>query len=206
MMATAAARQSRKRSRLWPVAIPVAALVVYYSITCTAILRAASLQQLHPADAIVVFGAAEYDGHPSPVLRARLDHAFQLYEDHLASLVIVSGGSGGDPNYTEGGVGTEYLMEKGIPESSLIAETQGDDTAESARRIAVIMRKNRLHTCIAVSDEYHVFRVRKLLEHQGLKVYLAPRPGSRPHSMFMRAEGVLREATSYLVWQLRIPT
>ncbi len=201
-----AVERGTKRRRLWLISIPIAALGVYYCFTSLAILRAASLQQLHPADAIVVFGAAEYDGHPSPVLRARLDHAFDLYEQHLAPVVIVSGGSGGDPNYTEGGVGTDYLMQRGIPEASLIAETQGDDTAESARRISVIMHKNRMHSCIAVSDEYHVFRVRKLLEHEGLKVYLAPRPDSRPHSTWLRAEGVLREATSYLVWQLRIPT
>lgn len=207
-MATAVARgrTRRKRNRYWFVVVPVAVLAIYYAITCSAILQAASLQQLHPADAIVVFGAAEYDGRPSPVLRARLDHAYDLYEQGLAPVVIVSGGSGGDPSYTEGGVGSDYLLHRGIPEASLIAETQGDDTAESARRIGVIMHKNHMHSCLAVSDEYHVFRVRKLLQHEDLTVYLAPRSDSRPHSAFMRAENVLREATSYLVWQLRIPT
>lgn len=206
MMATAVARQRTGRRRTWLIAIPVTGLIIYYGITSSAILRSASLQQLHPADAIVVFGAAEYDGRPSPVLRARLDHAFDLYQLHLAPVIIVSGGSGGDPRYTEGGVGANYLMQRGVPESSLIAETQGDDTAESARRVGVIMHKNRMHSCVVVSDEYHVFRASRFLEHEGLEVYLAPRPDSRPRSEWLRALGVLREATSYLVWQLHIPT
>ena len=96
-------------------------------------------------------------------------------------------------------------MRRGIPDSKLIAETQGSDTASSAERIAVIMRANRLRSCVAVSDAYHVFRIRKLLEHEGVKVYEAPRPDSRPRSAWQRAAAVLREAASYLVWKLNIP-
>jgi uncharacterized SAM-binding protein YcdF (DUF218 family) len=94
-------------------------------------------------------------------------------------------------------------MHRGIPERNLIAETQGRDTAESAVRVAVIMRANGLHSCVAVSDAYHVFRIRKLLEHEGLwPVYVAPRPDSRPHGVVQRTVAVLREATSYLLWKL----
>jgi uncharacterized SAM-binding protein YcdF (DUF218 family) len=90
-----------------------------------------------------------------------------------------------------------------VAESSLIAETQGRDTSESAVRVAVIMRANGLRSCVAVSDAYHVFRIRKLLEHEGISpVYVAPRPDSRPHSVLQRTMAVLREATSYLVWKL----
>jgi uncharacterized SAM-binding protein YcdF (DUF218 family) len=202
------AGQPRRRSHwlLWLFALAAALLAGSLGAISIGVVRGASLQELHPSDAIVVFGAAEYSGHPSPVYRARLDHAFELYQRGLAPVVITTGGSGGDPRYNEGQVGHDYLMSLGVPEANLIAETQGTDTAESARRIGVILRANHMRTCIAVSDQYHVFRVRKLLEHEGVKVYLAPRPDSRPHTEAERALAVLREATSYLLWRLHIPT
>jgi len=168
------------------------------------IVRTANLQQLQRADAIVVFGAAEYAGRPSPVFRARLDHAFTLFQQGVAPVVITTGGAAQDPSFTEGGVGRDYLMRRGIAERNLIAETQGTDTAHSAERVGVIMRTNHMHTCVAVSDQYHVFRIQKLLEHQGMQVYVAPRPDSRPHSALFRALAVLREAFSYLAWQMHL--
>ena len=92
-------------------------------------------------------------------------------------------------------------MTPGVPASDLIAETQGSDTAQSAERVAGIMRANHMHSCVAVSDAYHVFRIRKLLEHEGVEVHIAPRPDSRPRSAGQRAEAVLREAVSYVLWQ-----
>jgi uncharacterized SAM-binding protein YcdF (DUF218 family) len=179
------------------------ALAVWLSITAGRIVHEGSLQELHPADAIVVFGAAEYSGHPSPVLRARLDHAFDLFQKGLAPVVITTGGAAADPSFSEGGVGRDYLEHRGIPERNLIAETQGSDTAQSARRVAVIMRANGLHSCIAVSDAYHVYRIKRLLERDGIiPVYVSPRPDSRSHSIFSRAYAVLREACSYLAWKM----
>jgi len=181
------------------------AVFLFLMVTMARIVETASREEIHPADAIVVFGAAEYSGHPSPVLRARLDHALDLFHRGLAPVVITTGGAAADPLFSEGGVGSDYLMHHGIPERSLIAETQGRDTAESAHRVAVIMRANGLHSCIAVSDAYHVFRIRKLLEHEGIgPIYTAPRPDSRPHTFLQRAEAALREATSYLLWKLGI--
>jgi uncharacterized SAM-binding protein YcdF (DUF218 family) len=134
-----------------------------------------------------------------------LDHGFQLFRQKIAPVVITTGGSAADPSFSEGGVGRDYLERLGIPERNLIAETQGSDTAQSAMRVAVIMRANGLHSCVAVSDAYHVFRIKILLEHEGLgPVYVAPRPGSRPHSLGPRAYAVLRESCSYLVWKLGI--
>jgi uncharacterized SAM-binding protein YcdF (DUF218 family) len=168
------------------------------------IIRTADQQELHRGDAIVVFGAAEYAGRPSPVYRARLDHAFNLFQQGIAPVIITTGAAGMDPSFSEGGVGRDYLMRRGIPEPNLIAETQGADTAHSAERVAVIMRTNRMRSCVAVSDQYHVFRIQKLLEHEGVQVYVAPRPDSRPHSAWQRLLAVLREAISYLAWQLRL--
>jgi uncharacterized SAM-binding protein YcdF (DUF218 family) len=186
-------------------ALGVLALATFLVLAAVRVVHEASLQEVHPADVIVVFGAAEYAGHPSPVLRARLDHAFNLFQQGLAPVVITTGGAAADPSFSEGGVGRDYLMHRGIPERNLIAETQGSDTAQSAVRVAVIMRANGLHSCVAVSDAYHVFRIKRLLEHEGIgPVYVAPRPDSRPHSVLQRGYAVLREACSYLVWKLGI--
>jgi uncharacterized SAM-binding protein YcdF (DUF218 family) len=193
----------RHQWALWLEGLLLAALVAFLTVTGIRIAHEASLQELHKADAIVVFGAAEYAGRPSPVLRARLDHAFDLFRQGLAPVVITTGGAAADPSFSEGGVGLDYLKHRGIPERNLIAETQGSDTAQSAVRVAVIMRANGLHSCVAVSDAYHVFRIKRLLQHQGIgPVYVAPRPGSRPHSFVQRTYAVLREACSYLLWKL----
>jgi uncharacterized SAM-binding protein YcdF (DUF218 family) len=184
-------------------ALGLLALATFLALTAVRVVHEGSWQELHPADAIVVFGAAEYAGHPSPVLRARLDHAFNLFQQGIAPVVITTGGAAEDPNFSEGGVGRDYLKRRGIPERNLIAETQGSDTAQSAMRVAVIMRANGLHSCVAVSDAYHVFRIKRLLEHEGLgPVYVAPRPDSRPHSVVQRIYAVLREACSYLGWKM----
>jgi uncharacterized SAM-binding protein YcdF (DUF218 family) len=186
-------------------ALALAALAAFLVVTAVRIVREGRSQELHQADAIVVFGAAEYAGHPSPVLRARLDHAFDLFHRGIAPVVITTGGAASDPSFSEGGVGRDYLEHRGVPERNLIAETQGSDTAQSAVRVAVIMRANGLHSCIAVSDAYHVFRIKKLLEHEGIgPVYVSPRPDSRPHSVAQRAFAVLREASSYLLWTLGV--
>ena len=178
------------------------ALLLFLGITGMRIARAASETPAHKADAIVIFGAAEYAGRPSPVYRARLDHGFELFKKGMAPVVITTGGAGQDPDFSEGGVGRDYLLRRGIPEQNLIGETQSSDTARSAERVANIMHVNHMHTCIAVSDAYHVFRIRALLEHEGVQVEVSPRPESRPHSLVQRFVAVMREAMSYLVWEL----
>ena len=205
MSDAAAKRPLRRHWTLWLGALAAAAVLIWLAAICLGIIGEAARQELNSADAIVVFGAAEYSGRPSPVYRARLDHAFELFQRGIAPVVITTGGAAADPRYNEGGVGHDYLMHRGIPDSNLIAETQGSDTAQSAERIGVIMRTNHMHSCVAVSDAYHVFRIRKLLQHEGMQVYVSPRPDSRPHSTWQRAEAVLREAVSYVVWRLHMP-
>jgi uncharacterized SAM-binding protein YcdF (DUF218 family) len=204
-MIAAAHRRRRGRWLLELVGVAALALAVWLVSASVQIVREAGLQELHPADVIVVFGAAEYAGRPSPVFRARLDHAYDLFQRQVAPVVITTGGAAADPSFSEGGVGHDYLMHRGIPERNLIAETQGFDTASSAERVAVIMRANRMHNCVAVSDAYHVFRIRELLEHEGVQVYVAPRPDSRPRSLWQRALAVLHEAAGYVAWKLHIP-
>jgi uncharacterized SAM-binding protein YcdF (DUF218 family) len=201
----AANQHPHPRSWLRLLLLFIAAVLLFLVMTAVQVVHTASLQEIQRADAIVVFGAAEYSGRPSPVLRARLDHALEVFHHGVAPVVITTGGAAADPTFSEGGVGRDYLMRHGVPERSLIAETQGRDTAESAIRVGVIMRANGLHSCIAVSDAYHVFRIRKLLEHEGVApVYVAPRPDSRPHSTWQRSVAVLRETASYFLWKLGI--
>ena len=200
------ASASTSRSHWIAQFLVVAALLVagYLIFVSWQIVAESSKQDLHHADAIVVFGAAQYDGHPSPVFRARLDHAFELFQEHLAPVVLTTGGSGSDPSFSEGGVGHDYLVHRGILESSVIAETQATDTAESAKRLAVIMRENHMSSCIAVSDAYHVFRIRNLLEREGIRVYVSPRPDSRPHSLWQKGVALLRESASFMLWKLHL--
>jgi uncharacterized SAM-binding protein YcdF (DUF218 family) len=177
------------------------ALILFFGLTGSRIVSAAAESPAHKADVIAIFGAAEYSGRPSPVYRARLDHGYELFQKGLAPFVITTGGSGLDPEFSEGGVGKDYLQRRGIPEQALIAETQGTDTAQSAERVANIMRANGMHSCIAVSDAYHVFRIRALLEYEGVQVEVAPRGESRPRHVWDRFTAVMREAASYLLWK-----
>jgi uncharacterized SAM-binding protein YcdF (DUF218 family) len=179
----------------------VGAFFAYFGAICFYIVRQSRVDEARPADAIVVFGAAQYSGHPSPVFRARLDHAYQLFAEHLAPVIITTGGQGGDPKYSEGGVGHDYLASRGIPDHNLIAETQSDDTSESVERVEAIMQTNGMHSCIAVSDPYHLFRVRKMLEREGVAVYTSPRAQAKPLGRWARFVAVAREAVSYIAWR-----
>ena len=195
---------STRRPRIWLrmfAAIFVAALAWVLAIFWL-VSRQASRDESQHADAIVVFGAAEYAGHPSPIYRARLDHAYTLFKSGFAPLIITSGGAADDPNFTEGGVGRDYLVSRGVPDGAVIAETQSGDTSESAARIANIFRTNRLHTCVAVSDGYHMFRVKRMLEREGVVAYASPRPDSRLTSHWQRTKVKLREVMSYTAWKL----
>ncbi|MFY9842098.1 MAG: YdcF family protein [Terriglobales bacterium] len=185
--------------------VVLGALLLFFGVTGSRIVRAASETPTKKADVIAIFGAAEYAGRPSPVYRARLDHGYDLFEKGMAPVVITTGGAAQDPDFSEGGVGRSYLLRRGVPEQALIEETQGSDTAQSAARVANIMRANEMRSCIAVSDAYHMFRIRALLEHEGVQVQLAPRPESRPHSLLERFVAVMREAASFLAWKAGLP-
>jgi len=152
----------------------------------------ANQDQAAHADAIGVLGAAEYDGRPSPVYRARLDHALELYHRGIAPLIITLGGSGGDA-YSEGSVGEEYLISKGVPEEDIIAETESRNTEESARRIAVIARVNGLHRLVIVSDAA-----------EGLDVLTSPRPRPAVEDKPIEAERFAHEILSYTLWRMHL--
>ena len=202
-MSTGSSLRGRKMAAI-VLLLLLTAVVMFDITTSSAIVQQATIDERRPADAIVVFGAAEYSGRPSPVLRARLDHGLDLYRQDMAPFIITTGGSGKDPRYSEGGVGHAYLLAHGVPDEALIEETQGGDTAQSAERVAVIMHANGLRTCLAVSDAYHLFRVKRLMDKEGVDCYTSPRPGSIPHSPWARFWAVERETFSYTLWILHI--
>jgi uncharacterized SAM-binding protein YcdF (DUF218 family) len=194
----------RKSILLRLLAILLAVAVLYSARIAYRIIHASQGDSLRKADAIIVFGAAEYAGRPSPVLKARLDHALDLYQAGLAPVVITTGGAGLDPVYSEGGVGRDYLTKHGVPDVSLIAETQGNDTAESSDRVGAIMRTNRMHTALVVSDAYHIFRIKQMMLTEGIQAFGAPRPDSLPKTRSGRLVGIGREVVSYWAWKLHI--
>ena len=156
-----------------------------------------------PSDAIAVFGAAEYDGHPSPVFRARLDHAESLYSRGIAPLIITLGGDGGD-HYSEGRVGEEYLVGAGVPDSDIIAETESTSTDESVRRLAVIARTNNLQRIVVVSDATHLFRIHQICAANGLNVLTSPRSRVPIEGPSGQRERIQHEILSYTLWRLRL--
>ncbi len=169
----------------------------------TQIEHYASEDQAAPSDAICVFGAAEYDGRPSPVYRARLDQALELYHRGIAPLIITLGGPGGD-QYTEGAVGRDYLISRGVPEQDIIAETQSRDTEESARRVAVIARANGFKRLVIVSDGTHLFRIHALCAAYGLDILTSPRPTAPIEDASLEFDRIAHEILSYTFWRLHL--
>ena len=153
---------------------------------------------------ILELGAAEYRGRPSPVLRARLDHALELFHRKLAPRLLTTGGAGGDPDYTEGGVGRNYLVERNVPSEAIIVEPEGETTAHSTAAAGEIMRRMGLKSCILVSDGYHIFRAKKMLESSGITVYGSPRPSSVAPGRWEQWWLYLRQAVGYMMWRVGI--
>ena len=129
-------------------------LLGYLFYIAKQIERQSTADEEHPADVIIVLGAAEYRGKPSPVLQARLNHALVLYLKGLAPYMLTTGGAGGDPTFTEGEVGRAYLVEHGVPSEAILVEPHGATTAQSLEASVEIMRRMNLHSCIVVSDGY----------------------------------------------------
>jgi uncharacterized SAM-binding protein YcdF (DUF218 family) len=186
------------RSLLWKalaaVGVAIFGLLTYLTIQ---IGRQSARDEARPADVILVLGAAEYRGRPSPVLKARLDHALGLWDRKLAPVVITTGGAGGDPDYTEGGVGRSYLIAHNVPAEAIIVEPEGETTAHSIAAAGEIMQRMALRSCILVSDGYHIYRAKKMMESRGIKVYGSPRQSSGEKNEWWL---YVRQSVGYLLW------
>jgi uncharacterized SAM-binding protein YcdF (DUF218 family) len=166
--------------------------------------RYAYEDQAAPADVICVFGAAEYAGRPSPVLRARLDHALALYEHGIAPVILTLGGGAPGDTFTEGKVGEAYLMANGVPEKAIIAETQSKSTEEQALRIVAIARTNGYHRIVIVSDPTHLFRIREICAHEGLQVLTSPRQQVSAVGSSAEWKQVWHEIVTYTLWRMHL--
>lgn len=193
----------RKRLLAGTLAVFVALILAYLLWITRQIQEQADRDEAHPADVILVLGAAEYRGKPSPVLQARLNHALLLYLRGLAPYVLTTGGAGGDPVFTEGEVGRAYLTKHGVPSEAILVEPEGATTAQSVASAVEIMRRMGFRSCILVSDGYHIFRAKKMLEGEGMVVYGSPRPKS--HISQGRLDWLyFRQAVGYALWRIGI--
>jgi uncharacterized SAM-binding protein YcdF (DUF218 family) len=154
--------------------IVVVAIFVLWVISATAVLIWASRDEARPAQAIVVLGAAQYAGKPSPVLRARLDHALDLWNRHLASLLILTGGTGSGDTTSEAAVGRSYARKHGVPDSAILVESEGRTTSASMRAVAGMLEVRGLQSALLVSDPFHMLRLRILARRFGFTPYTSP--------------------------------
>ena len=170
-----------------------------------AIRRQAGREEARPADALVIFGAAEYNGSPSPVLKARLDHALELEDRDLVPLLITTGGSGGDPNFTEGGVARDYLIQQGVAEAKIVAETRSVTTYGSVKAVVQILTEHHARNCIVVSDGFHIYRIKLMFRDLGITAYGSPAPDSPiEDDPTLRVLYSIRETVVATLWHLRV--
>ena len=194
-------RIPQMKRALWNITAAVgAALLVTIAFLSVRIERQSLVDEAQPADLILVLGAAEYSGRPSPVFRARLDHAFELYQRKMAPRIMTTGGAGGDPVFTEGGVGRSYLMGRGVPSEAIVVETEGESTVQSTAIAGETMGRMNLRSVIVVSDGYHIYRVKKMLQARGFRVFGSPRKEHNPEPMHARWD-YLKQAIGYLLWR-----
>ena len=186
------------------IGLAITALVLTVAILSTRIERQSQVDEAQSADVILVLGAAEYRGHPSPVLKARLDHALDLYQRKFAPRIMTTGGAGGEHVFTEGTVGRAYLTSHGVPTDAIIVESEGESTVQTIALAAEIMRRMGLRTVIVVSDGYHIYRVKKMLESRGLMAYGSPR---KEHSLEPLHDrwNFVKQAIGYLLWRAGVP-
>lgn len=149
----------------------VVLFVVYWLITLVQVWSAGRADHDAPVDAIVVMGAAQYDGRPSPQLQARLDHVVELWSDGSAPLVIVTGGKQPGDRFTEAEASRRYLVDRGVPASAIVGEESGRSSWESLRNVAESADEWGVRTVILVSDPFHSLRIRLIAEELGLVAY-----------------------------------
>ena len=154
--------------------IGVVTVSCLWLISAVAVLVWSSRDEARPAQAIVVLGAAQYAGKPSPVLRARLDHALDLWNRHLASLLILTGGTGSGDTTSEAAVGRNYAKKHGVPDSAILVENEGRTTSESMRAVAGMLEVRGLQSALLVSDPFHMLRLRILARRFGFTPYTSP--------------------------------
>lgn len=158
----------------------------------------------HPhSDAIVVLGASQYNGRPSPVFQARLDHALVLYNEGVASHIVTVGGKEPGDNYTEAGSGAAYLHQHGVPKSALVALQTGRDTLQSLRAVKASFTAHSWHTAVLVTDPWHCLRARTMARDLGIKADTSPeRTGPAVSGTGVEVRYIARETEAYIYYEI----
>jgi uncharacterized SAM-binding protein YcdF (DUF218 family) len=165
----------------WGTIVGLAALLAilgYFVYLYRAIRDFAGRDEAQSAEIIVVLGAAQYNGRPSPVLKARLDHALKLYNEGLAHLIITTGSYGSDPNISEAEVGRKYLVQHGVPVGNIVTEQGSGTTYDSIQAASGLLKAKGSKTALVVSDGFHLFRVKQMFADNGIIAYTSPAPNS----------------------------
>jgi len=195
----------RRHPILTVVAVVVLAVLGILLATAVAVWRAAhtdDARRIDHADVIVVLGAAQYNGTPTPVFVGRLEQAELLYHEHRASRVLVLGGNQPGDVTTEAASGRNYLIGHGLPPASVWAEPEGNDSYESLEAAARFMRAHDLHSAFLVSDPWHNLRIKKMASDLGIKGYASATWHSAARSESTRFEGYVRETFAYLYYRI----
>jgi uncharacterized SAM-binding protein YcdF (DUF218 family) len=146
------------------------------------------------ADAIVVLGAAQYDGRPSPVFRARLEHAVDLYESGVAEYLVVTGGKAAGDRTTEAAAARVFASARGVPASAILVEDRGRTTIESLHAVAVLLRDRGLESAVFVSDRTHMLRVLRIARDEGIVARGSPTSSSPTDATLLsRADATVHE-------------
>ena len=171
----------RRRILKWAALLVVLILISiggYWVYLYRAVRSSAGRDEAKVSDAIIVLGAAQYNGRPSKILKARLDHALELYKRGFAKSIITTGGYGPDPNYSEAQVSTEYLMKHGVSLIDIVTEQASLTTHDSIRAATVLMKSKDWKTVVVVSDGFHLYRLKEMFEDEGIVAYTSPAPAS----------------------------
>ena len=152
----------------------IATLLLFWAGWMAAVFVWSTLDQARPAESIVVLGAAQYDGHPSPVLRARLDHAVDLWNHQMARIVILTGGQGVGDTTSEAAVGRSYVKKRGVPDGAILLDSEGRTTRASLLAVSRLLSNRGMKTAILVSDPFHMLRLWVLSRRFGMIPYTSP--------------------------------
>ena len=172
-------------------------LALILALVFAGVYREGAIENLQTADAIVVLGAAEWGGLPSPIFQARLDRAFDLFIQKYAPLIILTGGKGRNSIVSEAEAGKEYLIMRGIESEYMVIEEESRTTVENLRYVSSIIEEHDLHSILLVSHDFHIMRAKKIAEDNGITVFPAPVKARNELSKFKYS---LRETLMYLLY------
>ena len=184
------------------VAAAILALVLLVVSTALAIWWTARQDARPHSDAIVVLGSAQYNGRPSSIFAARLEHAMKLYRAGVAPVVVTVGGKETGDRFTEAEAGRDYMARAGIPTTALLAVPKGVDTLESMRDVAAVFGQHGWHSAVLVTDPWHAMRAQKMADDAGMDAVSSPtRQGPAVETRTTQFKYILRETAAYLLYR-----